>query len=180
MNPVRNNNGKLENGEILKKDLLNGRISNGVNIDHYLTSYKKIALDTSIFIYHFENNPVYVGLTNEILEAIVSRKINAICSELIFLELMVLPYKNEREDLIDNYEILLTNFPHLSICPVIRPILRGAAKLRAKYQVKTPDAIHLATAIYHGSQVFIGNDKDLSKIKEIKILNLDQFIKNGE
>lgn len=147
-----------------------------MNIGHYLASHKKIALDTSIFIYHFKNNPVYAGLTNEILEAIVSKKINAVCSELIFLELMVLPYKNEREDLVDNYEILLTNFPHLSICPVNRPVLRSAAQLRAQYQIKTPDAIHLATAIYYGSQVFIGNDKSLSKVKEIKIVNLDQFI----
>lgn len=148
-----------------------------MNITDCICHNEKVAMDTAVFIYHFEENPVYIELTQQILDLIVSHKVNAVCSELVLLEILVHPYKNKRNDLVDHYEILLNNFPHLTLQPINRSILRTAAQLRVKYQIKTPDAIHLATAILHNAEVFIGNDKNLSKVSEIKVVNLEQFRK---
>ena len=39
-----------------------------------------------------------------------------------------------------------------------------AADIRAKYSFKTPDAIHLASAMYHNCFEFLTNDKRLLNI----------------
>lgn len=59
----------------------------------------------------------------------------------------------------------------LDLRPVDRATAEQAAILRARYNLRTPDAIHLATAIGMGAQRFITNNKrDFSgPIKEIDI-----------
>jgi predicted nucleic acid-binding protein len=51
-----------------------------------------------------------------------------------------------------------------------------ASDLRAKYGIKTPDAIQIATTIYGGSRSFITNDDLLKKVKEVKVLLLDDLV----
>jgi len=78
----------------------------------------------------------------------------------------------EREDLADQYELLLDNFPHLKAHPIKRTVLRTAAQLRGRYRIKTPDAIHLATALESGATVFICNDRGLKAVQEIEFIVL--------
>ena len=47
---------------------------------------------------------------------------------------------------------------------------------KAKYHIRTPDSIQLATGIIHGAETFITNDLALKKINEIKIIVLDDYI----
>lgn len=59
----------------------------------------------------------------------------------------------------------------LVLVPVDADIARVAATLRATYRLKTPDALHLATAIVVGADRFVtGNSRDFSEpIVEIPI-----------
>jgi predicted nucleic acid-binding protein len=50
-----------------------------------------------------------------------------------------------------------------------------AARLRAKYQLLTPDAIQLAMAVNAGFQVFLTNDRGLQRVTEIRVLILDDL-----
>lgn len=45
-----------------------------------------------------------------------------------------------------------------------------AAKLRAKYKIKTPDAIFIATGIAEKAEIFITNDTRLKIVNEIGII----------
>ena len=47
------------------------------------------------------------------------------------------------------------------------------ARLRAKYTIKTPDAILLATAIQAWATGFIGNDNKMKGITELDVLILN-------
>jgi len=47
---------------------------------------------------------------------------------------------------------------------------------RAKYGLKTPDSIQVATAIYTSADYFLTNDIRLKAIKEIETLVLDELI----
>ncbi|MBK9527482.1 MAG: PIN domain-containing protein [Acidobacteria bacterium] len=55
-------------------------------------------------------------------------------------------------------------------------ILRAAAELRAKHNLKTPDAIHAATAITSGCQHLIANDNGFRRITTIDVIILDDLI----
>jgi predicted nucleic acid-binding protein len=71
--------------------------------------------------------------------------------------------------------VLFRNFPHLSVVPVTDDIAERAAFLRAHYNLKTPDAIQVATALVSGSRAFLTNDENLASVKGIDILVLDQL-----
>jgi predicted nucleic acid-binding protein len=51
-----------------------------------------------------------------------------------------------------------------------------AEELRAKYGVRTPDALQLAAAVQAGATGFITNDRRLEAIKELEIGVLDDFL----
>lgn len=60
----------------------------------------------------------------------------------------------------------------LHLVPVDPAVARIGAALRAKYRLKTPDALHLATAIAVGADRFVtGNRRDFSRIGEIDVVH---------
>ena len=134
-----------------------------------------IAVDTSLFIYHFEKNPSYIRLTTLVLDRIQFGKCRGIASELTLHELLVRPLKLELPDVADEYEILLSGFPHLTLAPITRPILLKAAELRAVYGFRAPDAIIIATAIINHATLLITNDRKWQRLKELTVACLDDF-----
>jgi predicted nucleic acid-binding protein len=48
-------------------------------------------------------------------------------------------------------------------------VVESATDIRAKYGFKTPDAIHLATAILERADTFLTGDAQLGKCKDIRV-----------
>jgi predicted nucleic acid-binding protein len=78
-------------------------------------------------------------------QSLEDNEIEVYTSELTLLETLVQPIKQNNQNLISAYESLLTN-TDIQLLPINRDILRESATLRAKENLKTPDAIHTATA----------------------------------
>lgn len=126
-------------------------------------------LDTNIYVYFFENNPEFGTFAEKLFSSIISNKSQLTASPLLTTELLVKPFKDKNNFLIDTYKSLPTYLPNLEIIDFDLQIAELAAKLRAKYTIKTPDAIHLATAIISKANFFITTDEKLQNIKEIPI-----------
>jgi predicted nucleic acid-binding protein len=137
---------------------------------------KKVALDTMVFIYAFEEHPVYLPLIKPLWHEVERGKIRAVTSTITLAECLVQPFRAKALELAARYKILFRDFPHLSVIPVSEEIAEKAAWLRAQYQIKTPDAIQLATAIDSGCHAFLTNDEDLAGPKEVRTLVLSQFL----
>jgi predicted nucleic acid-binding protein len=75
------------------------------------------------------------------------------------LELTVRPLQLGRQDVADEYELLLSHFPNVQLEPVTREILLAAAALRARYRLRTPDAIRFATGLRCEATAAIANDE---------------------
>ncbi|MZH46407.1 MAG: type II toxin-antitoxin system VapC family toxin [Nitrospinae bacterium] len=67
---------------------------------------------------------------------------------------------------------MLTTYPHLTWIDMSLEIADLGAQLRARYNLKTPDSILLATAIHSEASGFIGNDSKFKKVTELDILML--------
>jgi len=48
-------------------------------------------------------------------------------------------------------------------------VVERATELRAKYNLKTPDALHYATAVEVGALVFLTGDRALSRCSEVPV-----------
>jgi len=88
---------------------------------------------------------------------------------------MTQPYRKKNFALAAQYMVLFRNFPNLSVIPVSDEIAERAAFLRAHHNIRTPDALQLATALLSGSRFFLTNDETLSSVEEIRVLILDRI-----
>ena len=55
------------------------------------------------------------------------------------------------------------------ICEITANIIEQATDLRVRYNFKTPDAIHLATAIEENVDVFLTGDRALTRCVEVNV-----------
>ena len=103
-------------------------------------------------------------------------KFRGITSELTLLELTVKPLQLGRQDVADDYEVLLGYLPNLQLEPISRSILLNAAGIRARYRLRTPDAIQIATGLEVGATLAITNDEAWRNIPLIETLILEDSI----
>lgn len=144
-------------------------------INKILKSKKHLSLDSCIFIYHFEGKDGYLKKTFEIFNSIEQGKNTAICSTLIFSEILTLPFRLNKIKEAKEYEFLINTFPNLKLISLDSEISVLSAKIRAKYDITTPDSIHIATALQQKIDLFITNDFKLKKIDSLEIVCLDEL-----
>ena len=142
----------------------------------FLGRYSTLGLDTMPFIYHFEENEDYLHFTRVLFELIEDGRIEGKTSVITRLEILAKPREDGDELLADEYRLILENFPHLEVIPVDAEVADLASAIRAKYKLRTPDAIQLATSIVKGAQAFVTNDESLKKVKEIEILVMKEAL----
>jgi predicted nucleic acid-binding protein len=121
--------------------------------------HKRVLIDTSIWIYHFEQHPQLAAPAGKIIESLEEGEFRGVASELTLLELTVKPLQLGRQDVADDYEVLLDYFPNFELEPISREILLEAAALRARQRLRTPDAIQIATGLRTGATLAVTNDE---------------------
>lgn len=142
-----------------------------------LSSHELVGLDTPVFIYHLEGHPDYLPLTTKVLSLVRDGTMAAVTSTSTLFEILVRPFQLGSTDVAQEYEILLSRFPHLEIRDVNRAVARRAALSRAEYHLKPVDALQIATALEAGATLFITNDQGLRKLApQIEIAILKDFI----
>jgi predicted nucleic acid-binding protein len=67
----------------------------------FLARHRRIALDTSVFIYYLEANPSYVDLAGEVFAWLERSPNTAVTSTLTMTELLVHPYRASNEPLVN-------------------------------------------------------------------------------
>src|SRR5450759_2050956 len=146
-------------------------------LNERLGSCTKLGLDTSLFIYHFENHPVYSPLTQELFSGIEMGERKGITSPITLMEIIVRPLALGRQDIARKYEALLVNFPNLAMVDLDRDVIRQAARLRADYRLRPPDALQVSACLLSGAEVFITNDRQIERLKDIlDIVILDDLL----
>lgn len=121
----------------------------------------RIYLDACIAIYFIERHPDFATKVETIIESLNSE--DTLChSPLVRMECLVMPLRKTDTDLLALYESFFNEQQMLAMSP---ERFDEAAQLRASFpSLKTPDALHLATAIHHGCDEFWTNDNRLNSV----------------
>lgn len=138
--------------------------------------HQRVLIDTSVWIYQLEQHPRYGAVAGMVVESLEQGKFRGVASELTLLELTVRPLQMGRQDIADEYEILLGYFPNLELLPIGADVLMEAAALRAQHRLRTPDAIQLATARRAGATLAVTNDDAWRNLGFIETLVLSDLI----
>ncbi|MCA1762328.1 MAG: type II toxin-antitoxin system VapC family toxin [Cryomorphaceae bacterium] len=134
-----------------------------------------VFIDTAPLIYFIEGHSKFQEKLIEIFKSNDQGEFRFQTSSLTLIELLVQPYKQQNSNLAARYEQILTDSENIDIFEVDLEIARTAAKLRADYNFKTPDAIQLATGLEKSANLFLTNDKELKRIKDIEVITLDEI-----
>src|SRR3990172_5360422 len=132
-------------------------------------------LDANILIYLLEDVAEYKHCLGDLVLSIDTGALKAVTSELRLLEGLTKPLSENRQDLVTAYLNQIQSSNGFNVVPIDRQILIEAAKVRATGGLKTPDAIHVATARLHGCDGFFTNDRHLSGITTPKAYILDDL-----
>jgi len=136
----------------------------------------RICIDTAPFIYFIEKNFKYFGLLRPFFAEINVGKIDALTSTITLLEVLVLPFKTKNEFLAEKYRDILLYSEGLTTFEIFHEVSELSSKLRAKYLIRTPDAIQIAVGIIYGADAFLTNDSSLKKVNDIRIVILEDFL----
>ncbi|MBI3653361.1 MAG: type II toxin-antitoxin system VapC family toxin [Acidobacteria bacterium] len=140
-----------------------------------LPSQGLIYIDTAPLIYSVEQHPDYGNLLAPLWEASEAGQIQVVASQLLLLEVLTGVLKRNDAELLSDYERVLTA-SELNLVPISASILREAAHLRATMNLKTPDAIHAATALTVGCVQFITNDFEFRRLSQLNVVILKELI----
>lgn len=132
-----------------------------------------IYFDTAPIIYSVEKHIEYWPVMKALWVDSDASQFRLITSELTLLETLVQPVRDGKAELAMDYEVFLSDF---SLIPIATSILRTATELRAHLNLKTPDAIHAATALNSGCDYIIANDTAFRRLTNIEVVVLSDLI----
>lgn len=131
-----------------------------------------VAVDTAPFIYFAEDDARFAPVIAPLFEAADRGEVELVTSGITLLEVLVMPYRKGDAYLVDRYETLLSRSLGLTMAPLGHTILRAAAQLRARYPIRVPDAIQVATALAHRCGALVTNDRRLPAIPGLDVVQL--------
>ena len=134
-------------------------------------------LDANATIYFVERiEPYFQDIKKRVLDSNGAPLITCTISELLLMEVRVLPLRNGDQPLLSRYDRYFETFASQSIA-FDKSVFELATQLRVKHRVKTPDALHLAAAIYAGCDQFWTNDGKLATAAEghIEVVNIGEL-----
>lgn len=134
-----------------------------------IPSGSRIALDTVSFVYFLERHPTFYRPAKDLFERIEKGKIEAVASTLVLTELLVPAFCAEDSSRAQDVFRLLLHFPHLEFTDVTASIAYNASRIRAESSLRTPDALHLATALMKQVDWFVTNDKAFARLHDLPL-----------
>lgn len=125
----------------------------------------RVYLDSSPVIYAVEN---VAGLAQIVDRRLSAAGVVRVASDLTRLECRVKPIRDgDGELLLDYDEFFAAGVDE--VVPLSREVVDLAAEIRARHGFKTPDALHLAAAVLSRCEVFLTNDRPLTRFGEIAV-----------
>jgi len=132
----------------------------------------RLYLDASAIIYSIEGAPLVREAAVRFAEqAEAARDGLVITSQLSRLECRVKPLRDGAMDLLAHFDAFFSR-RRLLLAEVSARVIERATELRAQHGFKTPDAIHLATALGQAADIFLTGDAGLRRCPGLQVVVL--------
>lgn len=146
-----------------------------MKLDDALKGVSRLAFDTTPIIYFIEANPTYDNLVSNLFSRVAAGEIEGWTSVISLSEVLVQPIVSGRNDLQQRYREFLLRSSNFHTVPISAAVADAAARIRATYGLRIPDAIQIAFAVDVGCQAIVCNDHSMRRVTELEILILDDL-----
>lgn len=127
-----------------------------------------VCLDANVIIYYIERNPVWEPKVSARLKTIAAAGDSLAASEAALLECLVGPFQSGDFATLSDYQKFFGS-PDVQMLAVTPAAWQRAAQLRATFNFKPLDSIHLASAVEYGCGLFLTNDAPLARCTAIAV-----------
>ena len=134
-----------------------------------------VYVDANVLIYSVERIEPYRSLLEPMWEQAQGGSLTVASSTVIVTEVLVKPIREGNSEIESQYrEVFASNA--FRLLNASYALFEDAARLRAETGLKTPDALHVATALSMGCALFVSNDTDFRRVQGLPIVVLDDLI----
>ncbi len=140
-----------------------------------LPTHGPVYLDSNGFIYSVELVEPYRTLLEPMWQQARAGEFDVASSDITVLETLVKPLR-EGDEVVEMLLRSMFDAHEVSLIPATRELWEDAARIRADTGLKTPDALHAATALGAGCAAFITNDTDFHRVQGLPVVVLDDLV----
>ena len=135
-----------------------------------------VYIDANCLIYSVERVEPYRTLLEPMWQQAQDGNLTIVSSPVLVVEALVKPLRDGNTEIEMQYrELFAANAVRL--LEASYGVFEDAARIRADTRLKTPDALHAATALRAGSALFVTNDDDFRRVEGLSIVVLDDFLR---
>jgi uncharacterized protein len=125
----------------------------------------RVYIDSVLIVYVVEQNPQFAPAVEAWL---IANTCDLVSSELGRMECLVVPVRNNDAARIADFEDYFQNRV-AELVPLTRAVFDRTVNIRATTRIQTPDALHLASAIEAGCDLFLNDDTQLARFTGIRV-----------
>ena len=129
-----------------------------------------------VCIHYLDGHPTYGRLLEPLFDMWEQGQASGIASVLVVAETLVGPLRAGSSEAAGNAVQWLSGLPGLILAPVTLDVGVRAAGLRARIGLPMADSLHAATALSHGADLFLTNDRGFGRLEELDAVFLDDLI----
>lgn len=126
-----------------------------------------LLMDSSPIIYVLERHPELASRFAPLFEAQASGRLNFAVTTVAIAEVLTGPLQNGNEALARRYRAVLESWNVISLDVAIA---ESAARLRASFGLKLPDAVQAASALAANAAALVTHDRDFSRIRSLQVI----------
>ena len=134
--------------------------------------HQRIGIDTMLLVYLMEDEGTWGEKARSAFAEMEKKRIVPVCSTLVIAELLQQPLKKGDARLINEYQRILLTDSSIEFIPITVPVATRGAQIAARYGLKTPDALHLASALEGRATAFVTADKMLKRVQALDVILL--------
>lgn len=138
-----------------------------------------VYLDASAFIYSVERFEPYRALIEPVWQQAQAGQFTVVSSELVMSEVLVRPLR-ESNRLAESLFRALLGSNEVLLIAATRSLWEETARLRAATRLRTPDALHAATARFAECTLFVTNDTDFRRVEGLPVVILDDLLEEEQ
>jgi predicted nucleic acid-binding protein len=126
-----------------------------------------LLVDTAPIIYIFEGRNEFAERFRPVFDAQRAGAVRLAVTTVTLAEVMTGPLRVGDEGLAKRYRSVLETW---QVVPLDSNIAESAARLRAAYRLKLPDAVQAASAIAINANALVTHDRDFSRLMSLHVI----------
>jgi predicted nucleic acid-binding protein len=126
-----------------------------------------LLMDSAPIIYFLEEHPKFAGVFSSVFARHAAGDLRFAVTTITIAEVLTGPLQSDNEGLAERYRAILESW---HVVDLTAALVENAARLRASFRLKLPDAVQAASAFAINADALVTHDRDFSRLRSLTVL----------